>query len=447
MVLFAAASSIGAQTLDGFAPNVGSPVNTIAIQTDGKIIVGGGFIISQNATRLARINADGSIDTSFVPFTGFSSLGGVVNDIVIQADGKLIVVGNFTVVIGGETRNLIARLNPNGSVDTTFIDPGLSAGGLALFSIEFQSDGKIITGGNSSASNDGRAVRRFTADGAIDPAFSSPTIVSDNLNFKTSLIVQPDDKIVFGGSFPTVNGQSRRGIVRLNADGTFDSTFNPNLSITVSALGLQADGKYLIGNGNAVQDAPRVFRFNPDGSIDTSFTSVRNNGSASIILPKANGKILFGVSNGGNSSLFQLNADGTPDPAFRSLLINNSVIGIARQADGKIIIGGAFSTVDGQSRTRLARIIVPSDPSASVSVSGLVTTPDGRGLRNATVIITSAAGVRRTVLTSSFGAYTFNDVASNETYTLSVNSRRYRFAARQVAVNGNLSDVNFVGLE
>jgi len=83
-----------------------------------------------------------------------------------------------------------------------------------------------------------------------------------------------------------------------------------------------------------------------------------------------------------------------------------------------------------------------------VTISGTVTTPDGRGLRNATVVLTDSAGVRRSAITSSFGAYTFNDVPSGgAVYNIAVNSRRYRFTMRQVTVNGNLSGIDFVGLE
>ena len=105
------------------------------------------------------------------------------------------------------------------------------------------------------------------------------------------------------------------------------------------------------------------------------------------------------------------------------------------------ILGGSHQGRAGGS----VRFIRPTF--TSVGVSGLVTTPDGRALRNAVVSITNSLGVRRTILTSTFGAYTFDDVASGATYTLSVSSRRYRFAARQVTVSGNLTDVNFVGLE
>ncbi|MEJ7623894.1 MAG: carboxypeptidase regulatory-like domain-containing protein [Pyrinomonadaceae bacterium] len=94
------------------------------------------------------------------------------------------------------------------------------------------------------------------------------------------------------------------------------------------------------------------------------------------------------------------------------------------------------------------RFLPPRVIAPPATVSGLVTTPDGRGLRNAVVsLLNNSTGVKSTVLTSSFGAFTFNNVATGASYTISVNSRRYRFSAQQRTINGDLSDVNFVGLE
>jgi len=438
LLLLGASSSARAQTLDSFNPNVNGIVRTIVVQPDGKIVIGGQFTAVNTVSRIgiARLNADGALDTSFVP-----PGSGTVLDILIQPDGKLIVGGNFSINVGGQTRNRVARLNADGSLDTTF-DAGLAATpGLSVTTISAQSDGKIIIMLKGVVPID---VRRLNTNGTIDTTFSTPSIGNSSANVG-ALVVQSDDKIVFSGDFTTVNGQPRLNLARLNADGTLDNSFIPAGGNNGDILELQSDGKFLVRFGLPAR------RINTDGSLDTSFSSPSPNSGPSAILPLPNGKILIGGSfttiNGQpRAGLAQLNADGTLDTSFRNLMVNSFVFSIARQSDGRIIFGGVFSSVDGQPRSFLARITL-AEPLASVSVSGLVTTPDGRGLRNATVVITNSTGIRRTVLTSSFGAYTFNDVASNETYTLSVNSRRYRFAARQVTVNGNLSDVNFVGLE
>ena len=101
---------------DGFNPNANNTVNSIAVQAGGKILVGGNFTTIGGVTRnyIARLNPDGSIDASFNP-----NPNGYVYSIAVQADGEILVGGNFT-TIGGVARNRIARLNPDGSLDTTF---------------------------------------------------------------------------------------------------------------------------------------------------------------------------------------------------------------------------------------------------------------------------------------------------------------------------------------
>lgn len=81
------------------------------------------------------------------------------------------------------------------------------------------------------------------------------------------------------------------------------------------------------------------------------------------------------------------------------------------------------------------------------SISGLVTTPDGRGIRNATVVLTDPAGNRRIVTTSSFGLFSFENVQGGSSYTVAVQSKRYRFASRQLKVAGNVTSINFLALE
>ena len=86
-------------------------------------------------------------------------------------------------------------------------------------------------------------------------------------------------------------------------------------------------------------------------------------------------------------------------------------------------------------------------PVSSVSVSGRVTTPDGRGLRNATVSITGLNNAKRTVTTSSFGFYSFDNVLTGDTYTIAVRSKLYRFSSQIFQIDGNLTGVDFVGVE
>jgi uncharacterized delta-60 repeat protein len=136
----------------GFNPNADSSVYTIAVQADGKILVGGLFTSmgGQTRDRIARLNLDGSLDSGFNP-----NANSIVNSIAVQADGKILVGGSFT-TMGGQTRNRIARINPDGSLDASF-NPNV---GSTVNSIAVQADGKIFVGGTFT-SIDGVARNRL----------------------------------------------------------------------------------------------------------------------------------------------------------------------------------------------------------------------------------------------------------------------------------------------
>ena len=119
---------------------------------------------------------------------------------------------------------------------------------------------------------------------------------------------------------------------------------------------------------------------------------------------------------------------------------------MAIQPDGRIVAAG-FSYTRNGGNFGLVRYLAEAQPTSNISVSGRITTPDGRGLRNATVAITDSLGVRRTVTTSSFGFYTFEDVRAGDTYVIGVSSRLYRFASRNLVLTESLTNVDFVGLE
>ena len=221
-----------------------SIVSTTAHQTDGKILIGGGFT-SYNGkaiNRIARLNADGSFDTTFNPGEGANS---PVNSINLQPDGKIIIGGNFT-FFNGTAINRIARLNSDGSLDSSF-NPGTGASN-AVQTTTLQSDGKILIGG-FFASYNGVArnrVARLNADGSLDYSFNPGTGANSTVS---NVVLQPDGKIIIGGSFLTYNGTGRNFIARLNTDGSLDSSFIPGLGAnsSVMAVSHQPDGKIIIG--------------------------------------------------------------------------------------------------------------------------------------------------------------------------------------------------------
>src|SRR5439155_20917282 len=176
---------------------------------------------------------------SFDPNANFQ-----VSAIAVQADGKILVGGDFNGAnsIGGATRNNIARLDPNTGLADAF-NPSASA--LAsVYAIAVQADAKILVGGNFStlAPNGGTAVTRNTiARLLIDGHLDQTVGFSIGGSYVTATAVQPDGAILIGGSFTSVATQSRSNIARLYPDGRgFDSIFNPNANDPVDAIVVQA---------------------------------------------------------------------------------------------------------------------------------------------------------------------------------------------------------------
>ncbi|RYY92986.1 MAG: hypothetical protein EOO11_20485, partial [Chitinophagaceae bacterium] len=217
-------------------------VRAIAVQPDGKVLIGGEFTTVRGAARnrIARLNADGSVDTSFDPGTGPN---GYVNSLAVQSDGKVLVGGTFG-TINSTARTGFARLNVDGSVDTSF-DPGTGANG-NVYALALQSDGKVLVGGafttvNGTARN---YLARMNVDGSVDTTFTGSG-ANDEVY---SLAVLSDGKVLVGGWFTTINGTTRNCIARLNANGSVDTAFTgAGANGPVKSLALQSDGKVLIG--------------------------------------------------------------------------------------------------------------------------------------------------------------------------------------------------------
>ncbi len=249
-----------------------------AIQTDGKIVVGGDFTSCHGNTknRIVRLNSDGTIDGSFNIGTGFNN---VVKSIIIQTDGKIIVGGRFT-SFNGTPINRICRLNTNGTIDFSF-NPGTGFNN-DVNSIAIQSNGKLLIGGEFSSFN-GQPSAYFTrleSNGAIDVSFNVGTGFDQDVKCIT---IQPNGKILVGGVFSQYQGINTRGIVQINSDGTYDNSFSIGLSMTNSPsypygvfdIELQPDGRILLG-GYFLYDYQGIYLYNivrllPNGNFDTSF--------------------------------------------------------------------------------------------------------------------------------------------------------------------------------
>ncbi|HEX8265472.1 MAG TPA: FG-GAP-like repeat-containing protein [Pyrinomonadaceae bacterium] len=350
-------------------------VNALAQQTDGKILAGGNFNQANGASRskIARFNADGSLDTTFNSGIGFTpdfvNTSNTIYDIAIQPDGKIIVGGAFGGYDGGNARSL-ARLNSDGTLDSTFAAAGVFFNFTSfstVFDVLVQPDGKILVGGAFFTNSSTTFMMRLNSNGSLDQSFTG------NFNNTVRIIVrQPDGKLLVGGSFTTNSGLTRNRITRLNADGSPDTTFNPagGFDATVYDIALQPDGKILaVGNFTSFNGTPRnrIARLNANGSLDTSFdSSTGANGLVFSIALRSDGQIAIGgqfstYNNAPRNRLAQLNSNGSLVTQADGGFPNNGLFSVRRllmQAEGKLLVGGVFNNYGGAPRNSLLRVVM-----------------------------------------------------------------------------------------
>lgn len=371
--------------------NLGAPsmANDVAIQPDGKIIIVGEAKPSSFSFTVIRLNNDGSFDSSFgtngiVQSSHASGARG--RGVALQSDGKIVVCGSSWA--GGSNYSaLVVRYNANGTIDNTFGTNGFAhlTGLYNSKRVAIQGDGKIVVGGFSS--NDNYGLARLNSDGTLDVSFGSNGYVITQMedtngtnvaSYVEDIALQNDGKVVAVGF--AVCGETANDIViaRYNSDGTLDNTFN-GTGIIMEDLGtcadfaisvkIQPDNKIVVGGHKETQlivGVPdydlAIIRLNPDGTKDTSFgtngyTYVNAGVEASYnndIAIQDDGKILY-AGQGANYStnkfdvlVGRLNSDGSIDNTFGEngyMLYNptnneSHTSSMAIDNDGKIVIVG-----------------------------------------------------------------------------------------------------------
>jgi len=328
--------NVGTNTRAGLGFN--GAVRTWATQSDGKILAGGDFTqysgSSTNTTRIVRLNRDGTRDTSFVTGTGF---GSTVFNLIVQPDGKIIAIGTSN-TYSGSASNGIVRINTDGTRDTTFnVGTGLTTNTDAYHSA-IQTDGKIIVVGNFtlySGSTSNRIVR-INTDGTRDTSFNVGTGFPQN---PEAVIIQSDNKILVTGNFTSYSGSAVNRIVRINTNGTRDTTFNvgTGLAGTGYALALQSDNKILVTGGFTSYSGStsiRIIRINTNGTLDTTFNANANaslslqSNTANGLAIDSDGKIYWGNAFTTFSGSFtpnrivRLNTNGSVDETFNQAFPN-----------------------------------------------------------------------------------------------------------------------------
>jgi uncharacterized delta-60 repeat protein len=370
--------------------NVNGGINAIALQTDGKIVLGGAplGIAGGTARRLIRLNTDGSLDTTFYDYGASIER---INDIEVLPNNQLVIGGSFSISNPGtEVFFNLARLNANGTLDTHFqVNSSIEVTEVAV-----QRDGKVLTAPNSGVPLFPTLVR-YSIDGTPDDTFTGVTVDNGDV---LEIVVQPDGKILIGGTFTIVNGAARERIARINADGSLDGSFVARADSDVSAIALRADERIVIGgNFTQVNNQPRLrlAGINEDGTTDEDFNvNTVISSSVNDVAISADGRILAGTGSAllPKGRLYQFSPEGINNAAFDVVVSSyGRVADMAQQANGKIIVGGFFDYVNRVARPSLARLnfngsldttFVPSFPNQTSvpNINAVAVQADGKVL-------------------------------------------------------------------
>jgi uncharacterized delta-60 repeat protein len=386
---------------------VSEGIEDIVLQPDGKIVAIGDGLDSGATNRkavLVRYNPDGSVDTSFGTMGKVSISAYIPGKLALQPDGKIIFVA---LLDNSATSDFyIARLNSNGSFDTTFNLTGqllLDLRGTGDFAraVKIQPDGKIVVGGTSArvspATGFDPAIVRLNPDGSLDTtfdgdgkAFSTPT--PDRRDGLSDIALGQDGKILAAGISSTFNGQTYTFItIRFTSDGSLDTTFDGDGKVftqvatgfgTLGTIAVQCDGKIVIAGTPTVNSFSKgsLVRYNYDGSLDSSFGSggIMINAFESSALDlkfQADNKIVVGGTIGTIKmrffAVYRYHPNGTLDTTFSGdgwnsipgpFMSFSDANAVAIQPNGKIVTGGGTSQGSNGSDFILARWEATSGP-------------------------------------------------------------------------------------
>jgi uncharacterized delta-60 repeat protein len=365
-----------------FAPvlqNAGLITN-MALQPDGRIVAGGKFseINGVPARNLARFNSDGTLDASFTANCAVRGGSPYVSGLVLQADGKIIVGGGFAEA-GGSARTAVARLLPSGLADPTFtspLQPHSSASIQQANNLALQPDGQLVLSGylQPTGAPQAQMLLRTSASGQVDTGFQPGAIAP---NYDTSywfpVLVQPDGRIVTANlTFPGTAPGTYERLERLLPSGSIDPAFTRT---TTGGLANQAyiltlarypDGRLLAGGNFGFYNGltmGNMVRLSATGVLDASFVSTIGSFQVRAIAIQPNGRVLAAGDSYGytvNPPMIRLLNDGSADATF--IRAQGPALGLGPrklliQPDGKILLSGYFTTVAGQPRMAITRLL------------------------------------------------------------------------------------------
>lgn len=392
-------------------------VNHIELQSTGKSIISGAFTTYNNISKpyVARLNTDLTLDQTFT----FAGNQGAM-DLAIQSDNK-IIAATWSPGFGGTSKG-ITRLLPDGAVDTSFntggtgISRNISYTNEMAYACAIQTDGKILLGGDFYYYNGVQrlGIVRINTNGSIDTTFNPTVLNTYYRSVVTGITIQPNGQIILLGFFsPPTAGATQKNILRLNSDGSIDTTFNAgdtagslvyNVDLSVSLYSpiakavVQPDGYIIIAgaftkyNNNNVKC---LVRLTSTGAIDATFnttTGVERAINELILEPTTNKPIiggeftLFGTTAvkklirlttaGVLDTTFSIGTGTTDNPVSGCTYCSNYVKALKQQPDGKIIVGGKFTTFNGLSATNITRIYGDAGVQAKNNVTEFQSEPE-----------------------------------------------------------------------
>lgn len=360
---------------------VNGSVSALSLNSSAQILAGGNFTYSGVAARghVARLNTDGTLDGGFL--NGLDGANAAVYAVLSQttlADADRVLIGGAFTTVNSDTHYFVARLMTDGTVDSSFKSAGGADGVVNAIAEAFAHSGtnqvrKIYLGGafGSFAGSSSPGVVRLNNDGSVDYGFNVGSGADGPVY---ALAVYPASslyagKVLVGGSFAHFKGTGVNNLVRLNADGALDTSYNASLGLgpsgAVHALAVQPDGRVLIGGSfTNFNGAPMkyVCRLNPDGTVDTNFTAATSDSVEGIALQSDNRIVLVGQFTQANgvtrNHITRLLPTGATDPSINFGDGANGDVDtvLVQPSDGMLLIGGNFSQYDDQPHANIARI-------------------------------------------------------------------------------------------
>lgn len=372
-----------------FRPQTSGKVTTLAVDQDGSVFYGGPFASQTEAyTGVRKTSVNGLVDPGFV--TGAIIGAGSGPGLSSGTPRALLPLGDGSVLVGaadtGDNARYYRRLLPNGALDTAWPWPQETAGGPRK--IVRLADGKFLVAGGSAG-----GLQRLNADGTFDPTFAGPASIGRfQFNYVSDFVVLPSGHILIVGKFDEVDLVRRVGIARLLPSGALDRGWVPAsafVGASINTLAVQSDGKILIGgNFTTLSNQTRrgLARLNADGSLDPALGDIMPNISPSptvnALALQPDGKFWVGgnfFAFGGHNYVVRLNADGTLDSSLPSLGLETSgggpVNALRLTDDGRLWVAADSLSVGGRFIGNLARFFTGL-PDLTLSFAGLDQTPD-----------------------------------------------------------------------